>query len=379
MIAARPKVLCVDDERNVLDGFAVNLRKECEVVPALSGAEALQTLAADSTIAVVVSDMRMPGMDGATVLARARALRPDVPRILLTGQADMAAAIAAVNGGQLFRFLTKPCPRDQLQATILAAIEQHRLLTSERDLLEKTLRGSVATLVDILALTSPAVFGRANRIKARVSVLAEALELEPRWQLEMAAMLQPIGYIGVPAATLDKVGTARGFTNDERAMLSRAPAVTEQLLAHIPRLEGVRAILASAAQAHPAPPRQYSFTELAPEVLRLAGELDDLEVRGFAISEGLDLLRKKGGYSDSAMIAANYLVAGETRPEFELREVAIADLRKGMVLAEDVYLTGGTLLVARGYEIAAGFLERLRNFSSGQVRGPLRVRVPRTT
>jgi CheY-like chemotaxis protein len=374
--AARPRVLCVDDERNVLDGIAVNLRKDCEVISAGSGAEALRALEADPSITVVMSDMRMPGMDGATVLARARALRPDVPRILLTGQADMASAIAAVNDGQLFRFLTKPCTRDQLQATILAAIEQHRLLSAERVLLENTLHGSVAALVDILAMTNPAAFGRANRVKARGSVLAEALELEPRWQVEMAAMLQPIGYVVLPAATVDKLGAGRALTDDEHRMIARVPAVTEQLLAHIPRLEAVRAILAGAAQPPAPPARATGHVELAAEVLRIAGELDDLELRGTPIADGLALIRgRPGAYSEPVLIGAAYLV-GDARPRFEVREVAIDDLRKGMVLAEDVRLANGTLLIARGYEVTAGFIERLRNFASGSVRGPLRVSVP---
>lgn len=378
MIAApaRPKILCVDDERHVLDGIAVNLRKDCEVIAAGSGAEAMQILEAEPAIVVVMSDMRMPGMDGATVLARARAMRPEVPRILLTGQADIASAIAAVNNGQLFRFLTKPCTKDQLQSTILAAIKQHQLVTAERVLLESTLHGSVAALVDILAMTNPAAFGRANRIKARVVAMVDALELAPRWQVEIAALLQPIGYVVLPAATVDKLCGGRALTEDEQRMVARVPSVTDQLLAHIPRLEQVREILSGAGQPTAAPAKAASFVELASEVLRIASELDDHELRGGAIADGVELARgRKGAYSEAVLAAAGYLV-GDARPRFEIREIELSELRKGMVLAEDVRLANGTLLIARGYEVTAGFIERLRNFASGAVRGPLRVSVP---
>ncbi len=91
-----------------------------------------------------MSDMRMPGMDGATVLTRARAVQPDTVRVLLTGQADMEDAVAAVNDGNIFRFLIKPCPRPVLVRALTDAVDQHRMITAERVLLERTLRGSVA-------------------------------------------------------------------------------------------------------------------------------------------------------------------------------------------------------------------------------------------
>ena len=376
---AKPKILCVDDERNVLDSIAINLRKDCEVIGAGTGAEALRTLAAEPAITVVMSDMRMPGMDGATVLARARALRPEVPRILLTGQSDLSAAIAAVNDGQLFRFLTKPCSKEQLQAAILAAIEHHRLLSAERVLLANTLHGSVAALADILAMTNPAAFGRANRIKARVSALADALELDPRWPVETAALLQPIGYVVLPDATVDKLGGGRALSEEEQRMIARIPTVTEQLLAHIPRLEPVRAILAGAAQpATAAPGRAIGAAELAAETLRLAGELDDLEARGVPLDEAVELIRSRRGYLEPVIVAAGYLL-GDAQPRLEVREIAIGELRKGMVLAEDVFLANGTLLIARGYVVTAGFIERLRNFSTASLRGPLRISVPITS
>src|SRR4029450_8454251 len=98
------------------------------------GAEALELLKTEP-IAVVVSDMRMPQMDGATLLSRIRALYPNVVRILLTGQADTQAAIAAVNEGQIYRFLTKPCPPEVLVQELENAVELSRLMTAEKELL----------------------------------------------------------------------------------------------------------------------------------------------------------------------------------------------------------------------------------------------------
>ena len=147
-----PIVLCVDDEKAVLDGLSLHLRRRYQVLTALSGAEALTVLAREPSVAVVISDMRMPGMDGATFLTRARDAAPDTVRLLLTGQAHIDSAIAAINEGRIFRFLTKPCPPATMMAAVDAANEQHRLVTSERVLLQDTLRGAIKARSAVLAL-----------------------------------------------------------------------------------------------------------------------------------------------------------------------------------------------------------------------------------
>src|SRR5262245_27108832 len=101
----RPKILCVDDEPNVLEGLSMHLRRGHEVLTATSGRAGLDLLRDNPSIAVVISDMRMPQMDGATFLATARHIAPNAVRMLLTGQTEMESAISAVNDGQIFRFL----------------------------------------------------------------------------------------------------------------------------------------------------------------------------------------------------------------------------------------------------------------------------------
>jgi DNA-binding NtrC family response regulator len=155
-------VLCVDDEPKILEGVALHLRRHYRISMATSGTEGLAIVGGSDPPAVVVSDMRMPEMDGATFLGKVKEQAPDIVRLLLTGQADMTSAIAAVNQGQIFRFLTKPCNAQTLLAAIAAAAEQYRLLTAERELLEKTLRGSIKALTEVLSLANPLIFGRAN-------------------------------------------------------------------------------------------------------------------------------------------------------------------------------------------------------------------------
>src|SRR5919108_3505283 len=169
-----PRVLCDDDEPHVLEGLRDSLRRSFDVSVADSGSAGLALLEKDPDgYAVVVSDMRMPGMSGAAFLSQAKRVAPNAVRVLLTGHADVEAAISAVNDGQLFRFLTKPCSREELLRTCAAALGQHRLLVAERVLLHQTLRGAIKALVDVLALTNPAAFGRAIRLRSGVKTLAE--------------------------------------------------------------------------------------------------------------------------------------------------------------------------------------------------------------
>src|SRR5262245_28427095 len=101
------RILCVDDEPNVLAGYQRQLRKHYDIEIAQGGEQGLAAIQEKGPYAVIVSDMRMPGMNGAQFLARAKELAPHSVRMLLTGYSDQKAAISAVNDGHIFRFLTK--------------------------------------------------------------------------------------------------------------------------------------------------------------------------------------------------------------------------------------------------------------------------------
>lgn len=138
---ATERVLFVDDEPGVLDGYERLLRKEFYVSVAPSGLQGLKTIEEHGPFAIVVSDMRMPGMSGAEFLSQVRQRWPDSVRMLLTGYTDLSAAIAAVNEGNIFRFLTKPCAKDVLVDAINIGLGQYRSITAEKELLKKAEMG----------------------------------------------------------------------------------------------------------------------------------------------------------------------------------------------------------------------------------------------
>jgi HD-GYP domain-containing protein (c-di-GMP phosphodiesterase class II) len=281
----------------------------------------------------------------------------------------MPSTIAAVNDGQIFRFLSKPCPPDALVGAVEAAIATHRLITRERVLLEETLHGSIRALTEVMSLTKPALFGRASRIAQHVSRLAAQLELPNCWEIEVAALLAPLGSIILPDETAARLQLGELPSEAEQAMQARIPAVTEQLLGNIPRLEGVRAILGAVGRSFRA-----AGTEIpvGARLLRIAEDFDIAETRLGSGELAIQAMRGKPDY-DPALLDAFAQLLGALEQRQQVREVHTTELRPGMVLASDVLLQSGVVLAPRGFEVTPSFLERILNFPRGAVRAPLRV------
>ena len=375
-----PVVLCVDDEPQVLAGLLVSLRRRYDVLTATSGAEALNVLAGRPDTAVVMSDMRMPAMNGAEFLAKAKEVAPDAVRMLLTGYSDIEAAMSAVNQGQIFRFLTKPCPTMTILSSMHHAVEQHKLLTAERVLLEQTLHGVIKMLTELLAVTSPVSFGRATRIKRKAATLADAIGLPDRWQVEVAAMLSQVGGIVLAPETAERVYRGQPLSPDEASAVARVPEITDQLLANIPRLEDVRAILSASTKTY------FHFEAIEDEydarmaraghVLKAAADFDALESAHRSSVAAIDVMRGQVNDYDAAVLAALPALLGPGSTH-EQREVPLAELTVGMIVAEDVHIDGGALLAARGLELTPGMVERMQNMRQGTItKARVKVFVP---
>ena len=380
-VAQLPLVLCVDDERQVLEGLETNLRKLCRVLSATSGAEALAILEHAQSIAVIVSDMRMPKMNGAEFLARSRQVAPDTTRILLTGQTDLDVAIDAVNEGQVFRFLTKPCPPKVLEAAVTAALEQHRLVTSEKVLLEQTLTGSIKALMDVLALANPVGFGRATRIKALSQELSVRSGVYELWSIEMTAMLSQIGCVSLPHEVSDKIARGAKLNAAEDAMVQHLPVTALQLIAEIPRLDGIRSMLTrlSKPRSEVGVARPGDTLATAAEIVRLAADYELLDARGISTHLALQTIQHRGDRYEPRLVKVLEELKRSTADDPMLLgvevEVTLHDLTLGMRIAHDVVLPNGVVLVARGYQVTHGLLTRIENLRTSGAGLPEKVTV----
>jgi response regulator RpfG family c-di-GMP phosphodiesterase len=379
----RVRVLFVDDEPNVLDAMRRNLRGVVEVVTAQGAKLGLETVASQAPFAVVVSDLRMPEMDGVEFLRRMHERSPDTVRILLTGQADVPAAIGAVNDGKIFRFLLKPCPPEILKSVLHAAAEQHRLLTAERVLLQQTLRGSIQALADMVAVVHPAVAGRASRVQRLALELAEKLEVEDRWVLEISALVAHLGYVSLPAATVEKLHAGTTLESDENELVDRVPAIAARVVANIPRLEAVRDVLLHQNTRFdgidsPVKGVRGEAIPIGARLLKVAADFDLLEAQGLRVDAAADRLAGRTGWYDPRLTGALRERCGTGGPATEIAEMNLAEVRIGMVFAGDVHHPDGMLLVARGQEVTENLLDRIRNYWSGFSRSVRVSMVPRS-
>ncbi len=373
------KILFVDDDPNALEGFKRQLRKQFTIETATSGEEGLTVLRAKGPFAVVVSDMRMPVMNGARFLGQVHATMPDTVRLLLTGQANLDDAISAINDGHIFRFLVKPCPLETLHQALLAALEQHRLITAERTLLEQTVQGCIKMLTDVLALVSPVAFGRAARLKQYMHHLVSYLDLPDTWQYEIAAMLSQIGCVALPSDLLQKLDAGRSLTSEERQLVHKHPDVAYDLLRRIPRLEAVAGMVAR--QHDPDADREalqgtpYLETVLlGAHMLKTVLSFDQLLMQGMSHEDAIARLRKEPDpYGIVMALASIELQEAEKVP----RLVRVRELMPGMVLDEDVRTTSGLLVLAKGYEVTPAMIERFQTYARRvPISEPFRVWVP---
>jgi response regulator RpfG family c-di-GMP phosphodiesterase len=359
----RPRVLCVDDDKSVLEGLSRALRTRYTVVTALSGRGALDTLEdAEQPFDVVISDLSMPDMSGVELLREVRAAYPSTSRVLLTDFADLRSVTAAINEGHILRLLFRPVSADDLNSAIDAAVEHHRLRTAERELLEKTLRGSVEALVSTLAIASPATFARSSRVKKLATDLAVAMGVKHPYEVELAAMLSQIGAVALREAVVDKLNRGLPLTDDDEAELDQLPRLAERVLANIPRLDNVRGIVRYQRKdfdGNGVPP-DGTWGEQVPlgaRLLRVANDLDLLETAGNTGPEAIVIMRSREGRYDPAVLdAAETLVHGRRSG---VAAIKVSELAEGMVLAHDLADSNGVLVVGRGFTVTEALVARL--------------------
>jgi PAS domain S-box-containing protein len=204
------KVLIVDDEPNILEGISRQLRKDFDVHTAPGGREALKTLETDGPFAVIVCDMRMPGMNGVEVLRALKRLAPETVRIMLTGCSDQETAIEAINEGNIFRFLTKPCPPEILTKSIKEGLNQYLLNVTEKTVQQDSIEELVETREKLHEQQSAL-----DSVTDALYMLNEDMELV-KWNKAMEVLTC------LPAGELRGRMFSSFFTEEEKAPVANA-------------------------------------------------------------------------------------------------------------------------------------------------------------
>ena len=373
---SKARVLLVDDEPNVLNGVRRSLRGDFDVHTALSGAEALRLLEEGEPFGVIVSDCRMPGMDGIELLQRVSEVSPLSVRVMLTGNMDQETAVKAVNAGEVFKFLNKPCEVDALKQVVALAARQYELVTAEKELLEQTLKGSIKVLADLLAVVKPEAFGRTARLRRKAREIAKHLTGVKGWELDAAALLSQLGCVTMAPEILEKIAHGEPLTHREADEYAAHALLGADLIGRIPRLGRVAKIILYQNKNYdgtgfPVDDLKKDRIPLEARILRVVLRHDELHQQGLSEAAIVDNLKKSPGKVDPLVLEAlaksdHFLSAREVMRVFP------EELELGMVVQEDVKTDHGVLLLMHGQEITPATKEHLVMF---QKSGELTKRV----
>lgn len=407
---APPKwcVLCVDDEPNILSALRRLFRAPgYRVLIAESGAQALEILGKEQ-VDLVISDMRMPSMDGAQLLEQVKDRWPDVVRLLLTGYADVTSTIAAINKGQIHRYMNKPWNDDEvllvvresfekkslqrekerlealtqqqnealkeLNATLESKVEQRTAdLAQANDRLKRGYLSSIKAFSSLLEQRGPHLVGHARKVADVARRIAQTLKLDEKatGDIFIAGLLHDIGQVGLSDVILSKPVPKM---NDEELKQYRAHSLRgEQTLISLEDLHDVSVLIRSHHEridGQGFPDRlSGDAIPIGARILAVAETYDDLQSghlgsTGVTPNEARQLIeRGKGTQFDAEVVEAFLTLYSKPSPTpTKPLNLHSEELRPGMVLAKDFMTDEGVVLLAADYVLTADIIRRLRSF-----------------
>jgi response regulator RpfG family c-di-GMP phosphodiesterase len=368
------RILLVDDDCDLLRALGDGLTGSFQVEAVADPKKALELLCRGQEFAVVVADMRMPGMSGLDLLRQARSIAPNVSRMMLTCVDDAQTAIAAINEGNVCRYLTKPCSLPVLEAAIRDALDLrqtiHHLLESQF----RMLSGTVEVLAKVIQMVRPETHTLAERLSQRVRELALEMRHPEFWELEVAARLAPLGAIGF-ADPASEQGTAAAFSG-------AFPQAAAALLRQIPRLEKIASSLAYLGKNFDGsglPRDGVAGTQIpiGARLLRVVRDLEENLGAGQSAADALGWMQQTAGIYDPTVLTAAVACFG-TAPETEFMvatPVTWESLSEGDTLADDIPSESGSLLLTKGCRVTPNLKRMLQEMAaSGRMPKSVRIR-----
>lgn len=413
---ATATLLLVDDEPSILSALRRLFRPHGWRTLTADSGEAALALASQETVDLVISDMRMPGMDGARFLARFRELQPAAARILLTGYADIGSTIAAINAGQIHRYIAKPWEDHDIVLVVREALARQRMEQENRALLALTARQneelrqlngqleqrvrqrtaeieqinamldlayqelksnfmlSMRIFAGLMDLRHPSFSGQSRRVSDHARQVCARMGLDERRARDVyvAGLLHGIGKLGFPDHLLDRpVSTLSGPDarryrqhplNAEAALmpLAELQPVARMLRAQHERLDGNG--FPDGLEGEQIPLGARILAPIVDYELLLSGTL--AERRFSAEDAEASIRRGAGSRYDPQVVDAFLEVLRQPPPdEDNERRVPALELEAGMVLARDLVNAQGTLLLAAGFRFDARVVHQVREYA----------------
>ena len=385
--SAAPNILVVDDvPENLQLLFRMLKENGYKARPVASGRLALDA-ARQTPPDLILLDINMPEMNGYDVCAEIKAdeLLKDIPVIFISALHESMDKVKAFGMGGV-DYITKPFQAEEVEARVKTHLELYRQKQVERDLLDKTLHGSVKLLTEILAATDPISFGRARKMRDAMAPLAAALALGSAWEYELAAMLSSIGAVTIPPTVMRRVHQGQLLNEVEGPLVARIPEIGHELLSNIPRLESVAAMVLYQNKDFDGagfPKDSISGKEIpfGGRLLRILTDLVDFQERlGSQAAAFSKMQRLAGRYDHELFSAITACLEAKGSPTAapvltEHKEVAVGQLKPGDIIHFDVMATSGAMIVPAGTVISPMLLRKLQNFAEvGGIAEPVKIK-----
>jgi response regulator RpfG family c-di-GMP phosphodiesterase len=365
-------ILAVDDEPLLLRSYQRTLGDSFNLVTA-DGPERALEIVRERDVAIILTDLKMPGMDGIAFLRAAREIRPDAVRMMISGHADMGDAINSVNQAGIFRLMLKPCPDADIAAALRDGLAQHRLVTAEKQLLEGTLNGAIQCLTDILGILDWQAYGEAQLRRRVARSVALALR-QPAWTFEIAALLADIGRATLPPALNEKLKLHQSLNEAEHRLVERVPEFSARLLHHIPRIDAVvEAVLYQDKHVNgdgfPADTRSGRDIPVAGRALHAIKALLALRQKGTSPTSAIGLLKQGPERYDPEIVLALYAALPELQAKpapltgTGPQQATLTTLGSGMNLLADITTRDGMVVLSAGTRLTDLHIQRVKNFA----------------
>jgi len=301
---------------------------------------------------------------------------------MLTGNADQETAVHAVNEGQIFRFINKPCAKEDLIEVLESALQHYRLMRAEQELLENTFKGAVQILSDIMELTNPVLFSRSQRIKYFVKQVVDKLALEQPWKYEVAAMLSQIGCVAIPADVMEKINQTQSLSEEEEKMCHMFPKVGGDLLASLPRLEDVSRMIEGQKDDFHTKEASENKDEctaaaLGADMLHAVIDFDACIAKNENKVEAFKTIQASAGRKYNPVVVK--VMESLELPQYEKKyeRIPVAKIQVEMVLAEEVKTEAGLLLVPKDHTVTSAVKTLLLSHASwGTIKKNILVSIP---
>jgi response regulator RpfG family c-di-GMP phosphodiesterase len=374
------RILFVDFDQSALDGYKRSLHNKFNVSIADSGEEALQLIKNSGPFSVIISEYKLPDLDGIKFLSTVRKVSSESIRVMLTGSANFQTTVDAVNHANIFRFLTKPCSFENIQRMLNDAVKQYELVIYERELLKKTLKGSIKVLVDVLSVVNPIAFSRTSRILQISKRLSTNFDPEIKWQIEIAALLSQIGCVAVPGEILEKKSMGFTLTPKEKELYFSHPETGKSLINNIPSLEEVSEAIAYQLKKFKGidenlDSKKNQKIAVIARILKHANDINTMiEVKNSDNPSALELQKKY--YPDIDKVIETEI--SEYEKNFDTKRMTLKNLAPGMISGQDIVDKNGIILVSLGQELSEALIIRLLNLAQlKEIIEPITTYVPK--